>query len=92
MTIREKFLADLEGHGLWPNEAKAVMDIVEAEKHTQGVKWNDDITAYPTSMLAALRMNIWTAAADYLKKTAPMHFALPIFDVEHPDHKLVAGS
>lgn len=91
MTIRKYFEDKLEAHGLWPNEVQAVMNAEVAKKESEGVKWSDPTDAYPPTLLVALEVSIWRTTRDYLRETAPLHFALPIFDEDHPAHKIVTG-
>lgn len=68
--------------GLWPNEADSIMDAAQASRANDAMKgrWNEDASAYPSSILAILRVSIFAEAKSWLATNSPRHWARPMFD------------
>jgi ribonuclease I len=82
MTIRKRLETELVNHGLWPNEAEAVMTELEADeasKPMQG-RWNEDETVYPPQLLAVVLMSAKTKAVEWIDRNKPMHFARGVLE------------
>lgn len=82
MTIREKLETELVNHGLWPKEAKEVMDELEADEASESMqgRWNEDTTAYPPQLLAVVFFSAKQKAIDWIDRNKPMHFARGILE------------
>ncbi len=80
MSIREKMKEQLEESGLWPNEADAVMTRAEAAPMLACMKdhWTRDAATYLPSLFVVTWISVKAVAIDYLKETAPQHFALAV--------------
>lgn len=77
MTIRAKLESLLVSHGLWPDEAAAVVKEMEVSETSQPMRdrWDEHESYYPKTLIAVL----WAAAKDHAVKwidtNKPQHFA-----------------
>ncbi len=79
MTVREKLEEVLVNHGLWPEEASIVFELM-LEHSVDGdglgeVKWNDPVEAYPSQLLAFVLLILKKTAVKWIDENKPMHFA-----------------
>ena len=79
MTVREKLEEVLVNHGLWPEEASIVFELM-LERSVQGdglgeVKWNDSAEAYPAQLLAVVLLILKERAVEWIDANKPKHFA-----------------
>ncbi len=81
MTIRETMEAKLQEHGLWPDEATAIMNAVELEETQDSMKhrWSDDADGYPPQLLVVVWIMVKASAAKWLEENKPMHWAKALF-------------
>lgn len=78
-TFREVLTRYLvEENFLWPEEAKAVVDIVTQNEDSMVNRWDERVMNYPPTLLPVLQLKVKDAAIVYLEKTAPKHIALAI--------------
>lgn len=76
MTIRNRMETELVNCGLWPDEAKIVMDKLESESHSpMKYRYNEDETAYPVRLLAVILRTVKNKAIEWIDANAPKHFA-----------------
>lgn len=78
MTLRQQFEKMLVEHLLWPDQAKAVMDL-EIAKDKLNLRWNEP-NGYPDPVLSALWISAKQTAVNYLKETKPMSLAIKILE------------
>lgn len=81
MTVREKMETWLVDRGLFPNEAKAVMDAVVAQPEQKAMekRWNDAAEGYPPPLFAVLAMSASDQAVKWIDANKPLHWARPMF-------------
>jgi hypothetical protein len=85
MTIEEKVKDMLVEHGLWDNEAVIVVEKAKEAPNLVSMieghdRWADDVSGYPTGLLATVFVSVKYIAIDWLKAEKPMHFALPMLE------------
>lgn len=78
ITVQGKLEKTLVDHGLWPNEATAVMDKAKANLPEMEGRWNESCDNYPPQLFGVLWISIKSVAIEHLKATKPMHFALAL--------------
>jgi len=71
MTIREKLEIDFIDLGLPLDEAKIVMNEFETFLTPMKDRWDTDITAYPPTVLAALRKSAEHRALIWIEANRP---------------------
>lgn len=76
MTFDTYFVEYLEKQGLWPDEARNVVDIVKGATPEMQHRWDDDVAGYPSGILAILSICVRKVAFDYLTEHRPLHFVL----------------
>ncbi|WP_027358407.1 hypothetical protein [Desulforegula conservatrix] len=79
-SIRAAVSKKLQDHGLWQQEAEAVMDIVEKapeNKAMQG-RWHESPDAYSSGILVALWWSSKNHAIAWIDANKPEHFAREI--------------
>ncbi len=78
-TIRERIEKELFNHGLWPEEAKAIVKEMETqdlqETKTMKDRWDEAEEGYPKVVLAVLLLSAKTQAVQWIDKNKPRHFA-----------------
>ena len=80
MTIKDQLTRMCEEHGLWPDEARKVLE--QTIKNTPAMeerRWNEDVSTYPASMLAVLWMGTRHEAVKWIDENKPQHFARMMF-------------
>ena len=84
MTIRKKIEETLFNYGLWEDEAKIIVAEAEQEKVLEMMRgrWDSDVSAYPSSLLAVVLISVKHYAVEWLKKNKPEHFALAILTAQ----------
>ena len=82
MTFEDKIKEMLVEHGMWDDEAKAVVEMLKADKLNESMahRWNDDVEDYPLSMLAILWMETKHIAIEYIDANCPEAFYRPMFE------------
>lgn len=81
-TIIQKMSSYLEDNGLWPEEAKKVIDRYQADpigKPMEG-RWNDEVEGYPPTVLAGVVVGLNRVAVEYIDAECPKHFARSMFE------------
>lgn len=89
MTIRELFEKRLYEHGLFEDQARAIINqhiLNEGPDSPLTGRWESDSTGYPDVLYNVLWMSIKHTAHDWLREHKPQHWALPIFDPNDPIH------
>jgi hypothetical protein len=81
MTFRQHFEKHLFNHGLFEDQAKAVVDHYTASRAGEPMRdrMNDDIAGYPPQIMAGVQMGIHGAAVEWLESNKPNHWAMPVF-------------
>lgn len=84
MTIREWAEDYCTSSGMWPEQAKAVVDMVESEiGDAMKNRWHDQIEGYPRQLLAVLRLNINSTALRWIDANLPEAWYRPMFDLKN---------
>jgi hypothetical protein len=78
-TIWEAVEKHLVDKMLWPAEARAIVSEVIAKDDT-GVRWDEQVSAYPAMLLVVLKLTVNHAAKAWLAQNKPMHFARAMFE------------
>lgn len=89
MTFTQYLTDHLTNHGLWPNEAGAVIDQwleTPPGEPMQG-RMSDHTQGYPDAMMAVLMLSINSAAVQWIDANKPKHFARPMFVPESQSTK-----
>jgi len=78
MTIQETIHKMLCNHGIWDNEAAAIIEQAKADKTLEAMqnRWNDDAKGYPKSVLVITWIAVKRIAVEWLQEHKPKHFAL----------------
>lgn len=91
MTIREKLEKMLFEHGLFENQAKAVIDLLAADSREKedGTKvpangalvevLDKQVEGYPPQMIAVAFMTAKNYAVKWIDANCPQHWARPMF-------------
>ncbi len=80
MKIREVILSHLQNHGLFENEAKAILDrYINGMGESMKNRLDDDESAYPKSVLLAVMPGINHTAVTWIDDNAPMHWVRAMF-------------
>lgn len=81
MTIENALKKKLIDHGLWEEEANAVLEAAKADLINESMngRWTDDEEGYPSTILVAIWFNIKSIAVDWLRANKPNHLALSMF-------------
>ena len=77
MTTREKFEKVLSDQGMWPEQAKDVMDIaipVIDSRYDHKMAWGMTADGYPNKLYAALFFTIRPIALKYIDDNMPNAF------------------
>lgn len=82
MTIREWAEDYCFQRGMFPDQAKAVVEKAMEHKANEAMKgrWNDSIDGYPKPLLVALTLSINDAAVAYIEEKCPKAWFKPMFD------------
>lgn len=80
-TIRATITDRLQEHGLWPQEAEAVMSAVEAAPENESMKgrWGETPDAYPPMIMTLAWLSAKTKAVEWIDENKPQHFARGMF-------------
>jgi hypothetical protein len=83
-TIKQTIIEKLQEHGLWPNEAKEVMEMVEADPANESMqgRWGESPEGYPAIIMAAAWMSARWNALEWINKNKPLHFAKGMFETD----------
>jgi hypothetical protein len=86
MKIQDKLEAQLVNHGLFEDQAKAILEEAKASKLCEPMagRWQEDDSCYPPMMLVVVWASVKHVAAEWLKRNAPQHWALPMFETPQP--------
>ena len=73
VTIEDKFREMLFNHGMFENQAAAVVEMVKADKTNEKMKqrWQDDVEGYPSVLLSALWYSVERCALRYIDANCP---------------------
>jgi hypothetical protein len=75
MTIQKKLGDKLIDHGLWPDEAFMVIEAMKASGDSMRGRWEEDVTAYPETMIDVLWLTAKAEAVKWIEANKPGHFA-----------------
>ena len=80
MTIRQMLEDKLVNHGLWPDEAKKVMEAVAAHPASESMqgRWDSESDGYPAQLIPVLWIGVKTRAVEWIDVNKPKHFARAI--------------
>lgn len=81
MSIKTFICGKLEACGLWPDEAQAVLEKMQADPANKdmGGRWGDREEGYPKELLACLWVSAENNALKWIDENKPMHFARGCF-------------
>ncbi len=84
MTIQERILELLQEHGMWPDQAAEVVEMVKADKANEAMagRWDDSAEGYSISLIAALWFSIKDTALQYIDANCPKAWFRPMFTGE----------
>lgn len=73
MTIREHLEKSCFERGMFPEQAKAVVDALAADEVSEPMegRWDDPVEAYPPGMLRILEMGVDSAAVEWIDANCP---------------------
>jgi hypothetical protein len=83
-TIRQWAERYLYERGMFPDQAKAVVDAVEADNEPMKGRWNHATDGYPHPLLAVLTFAIDAAAVEWIDANLPRAWYRSIFAHEEP--------
>ncbi len=85
-TITNELTIMLINHGLWPDEADAIMALAMADESLQSMRdrWNDDVSEYPFRVITTTWLLVKRIALDWVNANKPSHFAKMILSGEIP--------
>lgn len=77
----------LVSQGLWPDEARALVDAAMASPLNAALdgRWRDAFDGYAVQVQAAMILSLRHIAADWLAKNKPEHFARGMFSAERKE-------
>lgn len=81
MTVEEKLKKMLIDHGMFEDQAVAVMELVKADKVNESMenRWNDEAAGYPPRLFVALWMSVSNHALEYIDEKCPKAWFRPMF-------------
>lgn len=84
MRIREKLETHLIANGMFPQDVSAVMQQVIAADFNDCMKqrWDDDVTDYPTALLAGLWASTQQIALQWIDANCPQAWYRAAFTPE----------
>ncbi len=82
MTTREKLESILQSRGLFPQQAKEVMDICvnDEQLNSSHISWNQPSEGYPDSLYSVLMMRIGEITLEWIDQNNPLAWFRPMFD------------
>ena len=82
MTIRENLEKFLFDHAMWPEEAKAAVELMATDPTQESMqgRWDSQTDGYPEVLVRTLRFMSKTFAIRWLKANKPEHFALAVLE------------
>ena len=82
MTIREHLVACLYAKGLFEDEAKQVLSLLEAKPSSEPMtgRWKDAVGDCPAALIRVLEISAAAAALEWIDANVPLHWARPMFD------------
>jgi hypothetical protein len=80
MSIRERLEKSLVENGMWPDEAKEVLNIAAEDEVLKPMefRWDDAAEGYPQSLFAVIWLRLKEIAVEWIDKNKPQHFARTI--------------
>ena len=81
-TIEEKITERLVNNGLWPDEAKAVMELVKKAPENESMqgRWSENAEYYPQQIMAMAWFSAKNHAIEWIDSNFPNHFARSMFE------------
>jgi hypothetical protein len=81
VTIREKLVGFLIEHGMFDDDAEAIMaQYVAGSDDGMRGRWGDPCNTYPDFMIGVLVVSLKSVAFDWLKANKPNHWAIGAFE------------
>lgn len=83
MTIREKLEAMLVEHGLFRNQARAIIDMVARDKHVRkemAERWNDSVSDYPPMFINVLWLHVRNHTLAWIDQNCPNAWYRSLFE------------
>lgn len=77
MTIHETLKTKLVDHGLFADEAEAVLTELAAAPESESMqgRWREDADDYPPVMTSVLMLSAKRKAVEWIDRNKPMHWA-----------------
>lgn len=84
MTLKEKLTAMLVERGLFPDQAKQIMEsiITDPDNKSMSDRWSHDIEEYPEPMLKVLWLVTSTHTLNWIDENLPLASFRPLFEEE----------
>jgi len=81
MTFEDKIKEMLSAHGLFENQALAIVKMTKADKINKPMleRWRDEVEDYPQIILALLWSSAKRAALEYIDANCPKAWFRPLF-------------
>lgn len=83
MTFEQLIEAHLTSNGLFPAQARAIIDEIKnsTDEHAKSVAemFAQDVDGYPEIMHTVIMISVNSLALDWLNKNVPQHWARPMF-------------
>jgi hypothetical protein len=81
MTFRQQFASELEGNGMFPDQAARVLVRYLDGPLGQSMlgRFDDEVSAYPPAIVGVVRMGIKQVALEYIDETMPEAWFRPVF-------------
>jgi hypothetical protein len=71
MTVRQRIELQLIGFGLWPDQAKQVVDLFIADPKKPVIQWDQPEEFYPLALLASLLIDLRATALTWVMENHP---------------------
>jgi len=81
-SIYMKLRTTLYDHGLFEEQADAILARVMEKSEPMAGRWNDPVDAYPPFMINVLWMGVKPEAVRWIDENMPLHWARPMFTGE----------
>lgn len=80
-TFAEKMLHELEQNGLFPDQAKEVLQLIMDSEETEQMRnrWGDEVSGYPEGFFNIIFATSKTIVLDWIDKKCPMAWFRPMF-------------
>ena len=81
MTFEDKIKEMLVEHGMFENDAAAIVETMKADEVNEPMahRWNDSVEDYPQSVLIILWASARATALEYIDANCPKAWFRPMF-------------